>query len=59
MTPHRAIPVILLTAEVNDTLAQAMSNPCVMDYLKKPLDAGKLRVAVAQVLSLASDGSAP
>jgi CheY-like chemotaxis protein len=48
-------PVILLTAEVNDTLAQAMSNSCVMDYLQKPVDAGKLRVAVSQVLSLESE----
>jgi DNA-binding response OmpR family regulator len=48
-------PVILLTAEVNDTLAQAMSNPCVMDYLKKPLQGGALRAAVAQVLGLAGD----
>lgn len=51
-------PVILLTAEINDTLAQAMSNPCVMDYLQKPLDASKLRVAVAQVLSLESEAGA-
>ena len=48
-------PVILLTAEVNDTLAQAMANPCVMDYLKKPLNANALRVAVEQVLGLAAD----
>jgi two-component system, sensor histidine kinase SagS len=48
-------PVILLTAEVSDTLAQAMANPCVMDYLKKPLQPGPLRVAVEQALSLAAD----
>lgn len=48
-------PVILLTAEVNDTLAQAMANPCVMDYLKKPVQPGPLRVAVTQALSLAAD----
>ena len=47
-------PVILLTAEVNDTLAQAMASPCVMDYLKKPLDSGKLHVAVGQILDLAA-----
>jgi DNA-binding response OmpR family regulator len=50
-------PVILLTAEVNETLQQAMANPCVMDYLKKPLQPGALRAAVAQVLGL-SDESA-
>ncbi len=50
-------PVILLTAEVNETLAQAMSNPCVMDYLKKPLQPAALRAAVGQVLGL-SDESA-
>jgi CheY-like chemotaxis protein len=48
-------PVILLTAEVNDTLAQAMANPCVMEYLKKPLDPNALRVAVGQILSLVED----
>jgi CheY-like chemotaxis protein len=48
-------PVIVLTAEVNETLAQAMENPCVMDYLKKPLNANALRVAVAQVLGLSAD----
>lgn len=46
-------PVILLTAEVNETLAQAMENACVMSYVKKPLDANSLRVAVGEVLSLA------
>lgn len=50
--------VILLTAEVSDTLAQAMSSPCVMDYLKKPLDPSALRVAVAQVLGLAQHETA-
>jgi DNA-binding response OmpR family regulator len=50
-------PVILLTAEVNETLAQAMANPCVMDYLKKPLQLGALRAAVAQVLGLADESS--
>ena len=52
-------PVILLTAEVNDTLAQAMSNPCVMDYLKKPLQVGALKAAVGQVLGLAEDEEKP
>jgi DNA-binding response OmpR family regulator len=47
-------PVIVLTAEVGEELKLAMANPCVMDYLKKPLDANALRVAVAQVLSLAA-----
>jgi CheY-like chemotaxis protein len=48
-------PVIVLTAEVSEELTLAMANPCVMDYLKKPLDPNSLRVAVAQVLSLAPD----
>jgi len=48
-------PVILMTAEVNETLAQAMANPCVMDYLTKPPEAGKLRTAIAQVLDLAAN----
>jgi DNA-binding response OmpR family regulator len=48
-------PVILLTAEVNETLAQAMTNPCVMDYLKKPLQPSALRAAVAQVLGLSEE----
>jgi CheY-like chemotaxis protein len=48
-------PVILLTAEVTDPLAQAMGNPCVMDYVKKPLSGSALRVAVAQVLGLSAD----
>jgi CheY-like chemotaxis protein len=52
-------PVIVLTAEVSDELTSAMSNPCVMDYLKKPLDANALRVAVEQVLSLARDDVPP
>jgi CheY-like chemotaxis protein len=57
---HNTTPVILLTAEVNDTLAQAMATPCVMDYLKKPLDPGALNVAVGQVVSLVeSDEAAP
>jgi CheY-like chemotaxis protein len=51
---HNTTPVILLTAEVSDTLEQAMSSPCVMDYLKKPLDPGKLNVVFAQALSLAA-----
>jgi DNA-binding response OmpR family regulator len=45
-------PVIVLTAEVGEELKQAMANPCVFDYLKKPLDGSALRIAVAQVLSL-------
>lgn len=52
-------PVIVLTAEVNAELKQAMANPCVMDYLKKPLEAGPLRSAVAQIMSLASDDGTP
>jgi DNA-binding response OmpR family regulator len=48
-------PVILLTAEVNETLAQAMTNPCVMDYLKKPLQPSALRAAVGQVLGLSEE----
>lgn len=51
-------PVILLTAEVNDTLAQAMASPCVMDYLKKPLDPGKLHVVVGQIVDLAASEEA-
>lgn len=50
-------PVILLTAEVNETLSQAMTNHCVMDYLKKPLQPASLRAAVAQVLGLAEDST--
>ena len=45
-------PVIVLTAEVNEPLKSAMSNPCVMDYLKKPPNGSALRAAVAQVLGL-------
>jgi CheY-like chemotaxis protein len=52
-------PVIVLTAEVSDDLTHAMANPCVMDYLKKPLDSHALRVAVSQILSLASDDIPP
>ncbi|MEY4578579.1 MAG: hypothetical protein RL701_3282 [Pseudomonadota bacterium] len=52
-------PVIVLTAEVSEELTIAMSNPCVMDYLKKPLDAHALRVAVAQVMSLTSEDAPP
>ena len=52
-------PVIVLTAEVNAELSMAMANPCVMDYLKKPLEAGALRSAVAQVMSLASNDVPP
>jgi DNA-binding response OmpR family regulator len=52
-------PVIMLTAEVNDVLQLAMANPCVMDYLKKPLDANALRVAVGQVLSLTIEETPP
>jgi CheY-like chemotaxis protein len=48
-------PVIVLTAEVNEDLNRAMSNPCVMDYLKKPMDANSLRVSISQVLSLAAE----
>lgn len=55
---HNMTPVILLTAEVSDTLAQAMASPCVMDYLQKPLDPGKLNVAVGQVVSLAASEEA-
>ena len=51
-------PVILLTAEVGNTLAQAMESPCVMDYLKKPLSGRALRLAVAQVLELSGDQAA-
>jgi CheY-like chemotaxis protein len=47
-------PVIVLTAEVSEELNTAMANPCVMDYLKKPIEPNALRVAVEQVLSLAS-----
>lgn len=52
---HNKTPVILLTAEVNETLKQAMENPCVMDYLRKPLQGGALRTAVSQVLSLVAE----
>jgi DNA-binding response OmpR family regulator len=52
-------PVIVLTAEVSAVLTMAMSNACVMDYLRKPLDANSLRSAVAQILSLAPDGAPP
>jgi two-component system chemotaxis response regulator CheY len=52
-------PVLLLTAEINDTLATAMASPSVMEYLKKPLEASKLRVAVGQVLTLAADNDPP
>jgi CheY-like chemotaxis protein len=45
-------PVIVLTAEVGNELTQVMSNPCVMDYVRKPLSATALRVAAMQVLSL-------
>lgn len=55
---HNTTPVVLLTAEVNETLAQAMSSPSVMDYLKKPLDPGKLHVAVGQIVSLAASEEA-
>jgi two-component system, sensor histidine kinase SagS len=48
---HNTTPVILLTAEVNETLAQGMENACVMAYVKKPLDANALRVAVEDVLT--------
>lgn len=47
-------PVILLTAEISEVLTQAMANPCVMDYVKKPLNGTGLRVAVAQVLDLSA-----
>lgn len=52
-------PVIVLTAEVGEGLALVMANPYVMDYLRKPLDANELRVAVAQVLSLAAEDVPP
>lgn len=52
-------PVLLLTAEINDTLATAMASPAVMEYLKKPLDANALRVAVGQVLTLAAADTPP
>ncbi|MEY4582967.1 MAG: hypothetical protein RL701_7670, partial [Pseudomonadota bacterium] len=52
---HNKTPVVVLTAEVNDELKLAMANPCVMDYLKKPVDANALRVAIAQVMTLAAD----
>jgi CheY-like chemotaxis protein len=45
-------PVILLTAEPGNELAMAMQNPCVMDYLTKPLQCPALRAAAAQVFSL-------
>lgn len=51
---HNTTPVILLTAEVTETLAQAMTSPSVMDYLKKPLDPSALNIAVGQVISLAA-----
>jgi DNA-binding response OmpR family regulator len=47
-------PVIVLTAEVGDELNQVMSNPCVMDYVRKPLSPTALRVAAMQVLSLSA-----
>jgi CheY-like chemotaxis protein len=52
-------PVIVLTAEVNEELNRAMANPCVMDYLKKPMDANALRVAISQILSLAPEDPQP
>jgi two-component system chemotaxis response regulator CheY len=55
---HDTTPVIVLTAEVSAELDTAMANPCVMDYVKKPLDANELRVAVTQVLSLTDDDAA-
>jgi two-component system chemotaxis response regulator CheY len=56
---HNKVPVIVLTAEVNAELNQAMTNPCVMDYLRKPLDPHALRVAITQILSLAADDVPP
>jgi CheY-like chemotaxis protein len=56
---HNKTPVIVLTAEVREELTQAMANPCVMDYVKKPVDANALRAAVAQVVSLEPDGAPP
>jgi DNA-binding response OmpR family regulator len=52
-------PVIVLTAEVGEQLTTAMANPSVMDYLKKPLDANALCVAVTQVLSLTAEDVPP
>jgi DNA-binding response OmpR family regulator len=52
-------PVIVLTAEVGEELSMAMANPCVMDYLKKPLQCSALRVVVGQILRLADDDVPP
>ena len=49
--------VILLTAEVSDTLSQAMTSPCVMEYLRKPIVPNALQIAVRQVLALQSESA--
>lgn len=51
-------PVIVLTAEVGSELQQAMANPCVMDYLKKPLNGNALRTAIEQVFGLTGEAGA-
>ena len=54
-TRNDQTPVILLTAERNELLKEAMASPSVMDYLEKPLKPSYLKVAIHQVLDLLQD----